>query len=107
MTLEQGFGELIEWAKTTPDVAEDFFDRALQELQDKGLLVQGTADSGDASVRSNGGMRGALLRSSFSTTFLYRFNTLGGALGGFRTTNSAISPARVRFRRRSAVSRLQ
>lgn len=42
VTLEQGFGELIEWAKTTPDVAEDFFDRALQELQDKGLLVQGT-----------------------------------------------------------------
>jgi dTDP-L-rhamnose 4-epimerase len=40
VTLEAGFGELIEWAKTTPDVAEDFFDRALQELQDKGLLVQ-------------------------------------------------------------------
>ena len=37
--LEQGFGELIEWARTTPDVAVDFFDRALQELQDKGLLV--------------------------------------------------------------------
>jgi dTDP-L-rhamnose 4-epimerase len=40
VTLEQGFTELIEWAKTTPDVAEDFFDRALQELQDKGLLVK-------------------------------------------------------------------
>jgi dTDP-L-rhamnose 4-epimerase len=38
--LEQGFGELIEWAQTTPDVAVDFFDRALQELQDKGLLVR-------------------------------------------------------------------
>ena len=43
VTLEQGFGELIEWAKTTPDVAEDFFDRALRELQDKGLLVEGNA----------------------------------------------------------------
>ena len=40
VTLEQGFTELIEWARTTPDVAEDFFDTALQELQDKGLLVQ-------------------------------------------------------------------
>jgi dTDP-L-rhamnose 4-epimerase len=38
--LDQGFSELIEWAKTTPDVAEDFFDKALQELQDKGLLVK-------------------------------------------------------------------
>lgn len=37
--LEDGFTELIEWAKTTPDVAVDFFDKALQELQDKGLLV--------------------------------------------------------------------
>jgi len=43
VTLEQGFGELIDWARATPGVAEDFFDRALQELQDKGLLVQGTA----------------------------------------------------------------
>ena len=40
VTLEQGFSELIEWAKTTPDVAVDFFDRALQELQEKGLLVK-------------------------------------------------------------------
>ncbi len=39
VTLEQGFGELIEWAKTTPDVAVDFFDKALGELQEKGLLV--------------------------------------------------------------------
>jgi dTDP-L-rhamnose 4-epimerase len=39
VTLEQGFGELIEWAKTTPDVAVDFFDRALEELRAKGLLV--------------------------------------------------------------------
>jgi dTDP-L-rhamnose 4-epimerase len=36
--LEQGFTELIEWAKT--DVAEDFFDAALDELKQKGLLVQ-------------------------------------------------------------------
>jgi dTDP-L-rhamnose 4-epimerase len=40
VTLDQGFSELIEWAKTTPDVAVDFFDQALQELQDKGLLVK-------------------------------------------------------------------
>jgi dTDP-L-rhamnose 4-epimerase len=38
VTLEQGFTELVEWAKTTPDVAVDFFDRAMQELRDKGLL---------------------------------------------------------------------
>ena len=38
--LDQGFAELIEWAQTTPDVAEDFFDQALQELKDKGLLVK-------------------------------------------------------------------
>ena len=36
---------MIQWAKTTPDAAEDFFDRALRELQDKGLLVTGTATS--------------------------------------------------------------
>jgi hypothetical protein len=40
VSLEQGFGELIEWARTTPDAAVDFFDRALQELKDKGLLVR-------------------------------------------------------------------
>jgi len=37
--LEEGFAELIDWARTTPDVAEDFFDRALDELSEKGLLV--------------------------------------------------------------------
>ena len=40
VSLEQGFSELIDWAKTTPDVAVDFFDKALQELQEKGLLVK-------------------------------------------------------------------
>jgi dTDP-L-rhamnose 4-epimerase len=40
VTLEEGFRELIAWAKTTPDVAEDFFDRALEELNEKGLLVR-------------------------------------------------------------------
>ena len=40
VSLDEGFSELIEWAKTTPDVAVDFFDKALQELQDKGLLVK-------------------------------------------------------------------
>ena len=40
MPLETGFSELVEWAKTTPDVATDFFDRALGELEQKGLLVK-------------------------------------------------------------------
>jgi len=40
VSLEQGFAELIEWARTTPDVAHDFFDRALDELSEKGLLVR-------------------------------------------------------------------
>ena len=40
VTLEAGLAELIDWAKTTPDVAVDFFDRALDELQQKGLLVK-------------------------------------------------------------------
>jgi dTDP-L-rhamnose 4-epimerase len=40
VSLEQGFTELIEWARTTPDVAEDFFDRAMDELKQKGLLVK-------------------------------------------------------------------
>ena len=40
VSLDEGFAELIEWAKTTPDAAVDFFDKALQELQDKGLLVK-------------------------------------------------------------------
>jgi dTDP-L-rhamnose 4-epimerase len=40
VSLEAGFTELIEWAKTTPDVAEDFFDKALGELKAKGLLVE-------------------------------------------------------------------
>src|ERR1041384_2104395 len=38
ITLDQVFGELIEWARSTPDVAVDFFDRAFQELREKGLL---------------------------------------------------------------------
>lgn len=40
VSLEDGFSELIAWAKTTPDVAVDFFDRALDELRQKGLLVR-------------------------------------------------------------------
>jgi hypothetical protein len=32
--------ELIEWARTSPDGAVDFFDRALDELKQNGLLVQ-------------------------------------------------------------------
>ncbi len=40
VTLEQGFTELIEWARNSPDGAVDFFDKALDELKQKGLLVQ-------------------------------------------------------------------
>ena len=40
VSLEQGFGELIEWARTTPDVAVDYFDKALEELNQKGLLIK-------------------------------------------------------------------
>src|SRR5688572_14710481 len=39
VSLEDGFAELVEWAKTTPDVAADFFDNALDELKEKGLLA--------------------------------------------------------------------
>jgi dTDP-L-rhamnose 4-epimerase len=40
VSLETGMAELIEWAQRSPDAAVDFFDRALDELQQKGLLVQ-------------------------------------------------------------------
>jgi dTDP-L-rhamnose 4-epimerase len=40
VSLADGMSELVEWAKTTPDVANDFFDKALAELQQKGLLVK-------------------------------------------------------------------
>jgi dTDP-L-rhamnose 4-epimerase len=40
VSLDQGMSELIEWAKSSPDHAVDFFDRALDELKAKGLLVQ-------------------------------------------------------------------
>ena len=40
VSLQEGFAELIEWARTTPDVAVDFFDRAFDELSAKGLLVR-------------------------------------------------------------------
>ena len=35
VSLEAGFSELVEWARTTPDVAVDFFDRALEELKQR------------------------------------------------------------------------
>jgi dTDP-L-rhamnose 4-epimerase len=40
VSLEQGFAELIEWARSSPDGAVDMFDRALDELRQKGLLVR-------------------------------------------------------------------
>jgi dTDP-L-rhamnose 4-epimerase len=39
VSLDEGFAELIEWARTSPDGAADFFDAALDELKAKGLLV--------------------------------------------------------------------
>src|SRR5688572_1582217 len=38
VSLEQGFTELIAWARESPDGAVDFFDRAFDELKQKGLL---------------------------------------------------------------------
>jgi dTDP-L-rhamnose 4-epimerase len=43
VSLDEGMAELIEWARTSPDGAVDMFDRALSELEQKGLLVQPTA----------------------------------------------------------------
>jgi dTDP-L-rhamnose 4-epimerase len=40
VSLEQGFSELVAWARAAPDMAVDFFDRALQELEDKGLVIK-------------------------------------------------------------------
>lgn len=40
VSLDDGMAELIEWARTTPDGAVDFFDQALSELERKGLLVK-------------------------------------------------------------------
>ena len=42
VSLEEGMAELIEWARTSPDGAVDLFDRALSELEQKGLLVEPT-----------------------------------------------------------------
>jgi dTDP-L-rhamnose 4-epimerase len=39
VSLDQGFSELIEWARQSPDGAVDLFDGALEELKQKGLLV--------------------------------------------------------------------
>ena len=39
VSLEEGFRELVQWARTTPDVAADFFDKAYDELKQKGLVV--------------------------------------------------------------------
>jgi dTDP-L-rhamnose 4-epimerase len=40
VSLDEGLSELVHWAKTTPEAATDLFDRALDELRQKGLLVQ-------------------------------------------------------------------
>lgn len=39
VSFEDGMGELIDWARSSPDGAEDLFDRALGELKAKGLVV--------------------------------------------------------------------
>ena len=40
VSLDEGMAELIAWARSSPDAAVDMFDRALDELKQKGLLVQ-------------------------------------------------------------------
>jgi dTDP-L-rhamnose 4-epimerase len=52
VSLDQGMAELIEWAKSSPDSAVDFFDRAMDELKAKGLLV--TPAFAEASGRKPG-----------------------------------------------------
>jgi dTDP-L-rhamnose 4-epimerase len=39
VSLDQGMAELIDWARNSPDGAVDMFDRAMSELEQKGLLV--------------------------------------------------------------------
>jgi dTDP-L-rhamnose 4-epimerase len=41
VSLEQGLAELIAWGQRSPDLAVDFFDKAMAELQEKGLMVRG------------------------------------------------------------------
>jgi dTDP-L-rhamnose 4-epimerase len=43
VSLEEGMAGLIDWARHSPDGAVDLFDRALSELERKGLLVEPTA----------------------------------------------------------------
>ena len=50
--LDRGMAELIDWAKSSPDSAVDFFDRAMDELKAKGLLV--THAFAEASARKPG-----------------------------------------------------
>jgi dTDP-L-rhamnose 4-epimerase len=40
VSLDRGMAELIEWATSSPDSAVDLFDRAMDELKAKGLLVK-------------------------------------------------------------------
>ena len=40
VSLENGFSELIEWGRSSPGMAVDFFDRALEELRAKGLMAK-------------------------------------------------------------------
>lgn len=39
ISLQDGLAELVDWARRTPEIAIDFFDKALDELAEKGLLV--------------------------------------------------------------------
>ena len=82
VTLEQGFTELIDGARTTPDVAEDFFDRAVPRATGQGASRGRNPDSVTFSSRRDAADL-LLLVGVFVTTFFYRFNTMGGAFGGF------------------------
>jgi dTDP-L-rhamnose 4-epimerase len=39
VSLQDGLAELVDWARKAPEAAIDFFDQALDELAEKGLLV--------------------------------------------------------------------
>ena len=42
VSLADGMAELIDWARNSPDGAVDMFEKAMSELEQKGLLVQPT-----------------------------------------------------------------
>ena len=105
VTLEQGFGELIEWAKS-----DTRHRRRL--LRPRAAGTAATRDfscralpPGDAEASVRDAAYAALCAAVFLTTFFYRFESLGGSLGGFSNDEFGyLARARQIQGRRSAVS---